>query len=289
MVLDIEDAGSGRFHVWGVTPEGASVLVRVPDFQPYFFIHAPEPAAAGGGAPSLHQLAQLLNHHIPPDSRIQSVEEEDARPIYYYRPDAPGGQPFLRLTLGVGGNARRAAAAVLKAMTGAEARGVGLSWRDTTIYESEVNPLQRLLADVPLSGGAHVSVAPAGAGGGPPSPGGMGHGTEHGGGFSVVPPSLRVSTSDAEVEAPWRSICCLTPDATQLSDPNWTPFPGGLAGVPPPVQHAAEAARRGDFAPLRLAVMDVLSATSDGAERWVRGGGCPRITCTLNALHPSAY
>ena len=270
MVLDIEEAGSGRFHVWGVTPEGASVLVRVPDFQPYFFIHAPEPAQAGGAPLPLQQLAQLLNHHIPPDSRIYSLEPEDARPIFYYRPDAPGGQPFLRLTLGVGGNTRRAAAAVLRAMAGAEARAAGLTWRDSTIYESEVNPLQRLLVDVPLSGGAWITIPPASAAGGPPSPGGVGHGrhgAEHGGGFTAVLPAQRVSTSDAEVEAPWRAICCLTPDATQLADPGWTPFPGGLAGVPPPVRQAAEAARRGDFAPLRLAVMDVLSATSDGAER----------------------
>ncbi len=42
MVTDIvEESGGKRFHVWGVTDEGASVLVRISDFQQYFFIAAP--------------------------------------------------------------------------------------------------------------------------------------------------------------------------------------------------------------------------------------------------------
>ncbi len=42
MVLDIAEEGSGRFHIWGTQQEGRSVLVRVIDFQPYFYMAAPE-------------------------------------------------------------------------------------------------------------------------------------------------------------------------------------------------------------------------------------------------------
>ena len=41
MVTDVVDESAGRFHIWGNTPEGASVLVRVQDFQPYFYIAGP--------------------------------------------------------------------------------------------------------------------------------------------------------------------------------------------------------------------------------------------------------
>jgi hypothetical protein len=41
MVLDvIEDAG-GRFQVWGKTDEGCTILVKVNDFQPYFYMATP--------------------------------------------------------------------------------------------------------------------------------------------------------------------------------------------------------------------------------------------------------
>ena len=41
MVTDVADEAQGVFHIWGNTPEGASVLVRVHDFQPYFYIAGP--------------------------------------------------------------------------------------------------------------------------------------------------------------------------------------------------------------------------------------------------------
>lgn len=41
MVTDIVEESHGKFAVWGVTLQGSSVLVRVPDFQPYFYIAAP--------------------------------------------------------------------------------------------------------------------------------------------------------------------------------------------------------------------------------------------------------
>ena len=41
MVTEIDEEKAGRFHLFGVTPEGASVLVRVSDFRPYFYMVAP--------------------------------------------------------------------------------------------------------------------------------------------------------------------------------------------------------------------------------------------------------
>ena len=41
MVTDISDESAGAFHIWGNTPEGATVLLRVHDFQPYFYIAGP--------------------------------------------------------------------------------------------------------------------------------------------------------------------------------------------------------------------------------------------------------
>jgi hypothetical protein len=41
MVTNIDEEANGRFHLWGVTPAGQSVLVRINDFRPYFLIAAP--------------------------------------------------------------------------------------------------------------------------------------------------------------------------------------------------------------------------------------------------------
>lgn len=54
MVTDIADEAAGVFHVWGNTPEGSSVLLRVHDFQPYFYIAGPLQAAS-----HIYSLADL--------------------------------------------------------------------------------------------------------------------------------------------------------------------------------------------------------------------------------------
>jgi hypothetical protein len=46
MVLDVIEETPGRYHVWGKTDDGRSVLCRVQDFQPYFYIAAPVHAAS---------------------------------------------------------------------------------------------------------------------------------------------------------------------------------------------------------------------------------------------------
>lgn len=52
----------GRFHVWGTTPGGASVLLRLPNFQPYFYVAAPKAQAEGADQDvewDQHQLQRL--------------------------------------------------------------------------------------------------------------------------------------------------------------------------------------------------------------------------------------
>ena len=163
----------------------------------------------------------------------------------------------------------------------------GLLWRDRDLYESEIKPLQRLLVDCPLSGGAWLHVPPAA--GSPPTDG-----------WSAVPEGQRVSSCAVEAVAHWQAVCCLSPDASQMADPGWDPLapisrglgadreaaaaaavqPSGMQGCAsqqaqqaaaanPAVRAAAEAARRGDIAPLRMAVMEVCTATVDGVDRLV--------------------
>ena len=45
MVLDVMDNSSGRFLVWGADASGASVLLCVADFEPYFYVAAPRDQA----------------------------------------------------------------------------------------------------------------------------------------------------------------------------------------------------------------------------------------------------
>ena len=46
MMTDVVEEASGRFQVWGSTTDGRSVLVRVNDFCPYFYIAAPQQEVA---------------------------------------------------------------------------------------------------------------------------------------------------------------------------------------------------------------------------------------------------
>eukprot|EP00887_Chlorella_sp_A99_P005178 scaffold1.g5178.t1 len=285
MVLDVAEAPRGGFHVWGSTPGAASVLVRVLDFQPHFWVAAPSPAGQAdgdAGAPAwdaarLAGLRDALNRAMPPDARLAGVEAHQRRPVMYYRPDNPGGSTFLKLCLHPGGSVRKASAALAQAIARSRLPELGLVWRDPTVYEAEVNPLQRFLVDVPVSGGAWLYVAPPLAELPPGSPGlraphTPGPGPPQAGGSSgaQLPAGVegRVSGCDIEVVAPWRSIRCLTPDATQLANPGWSPLAGVQPTPPPPeVAAAAAAAVRGELVPLRVLVLDVLCGTGDGADR----------------------
>ena len=80
-----------------------------------------------------------------------------------------------------------------------------------------------------------------------------------------------------QVRAPWRALQALTPDATQLADPTWQPYPfkphlggksrGGKAGVSPKWQQAADWAKQGRINNLSLMALDVLMAPQDAKDR----------------------
>ena len=46
MVLDVVEEGSGRFLVWGTDARGASALLCVADFEPYFYVAGPRDQVA---------------------------------------------------------------------------------------------------------------------------------------------------------------------------------------------------------------------------------------------------
>jgi DNA polymerase delta subunit 1 len=280
MALDIVDeAGGGRFHVWGVTEDGASVLVRITDFEPYFYVAVPENMSTGSpsgsgynvqGEEGLCQLRMLFNRTIPRDSQICRIEPVHRRPILYFRPGSPGGDTYLKLVLTPGGNARKAGNAVLKSITSGNLKNHGYIWRDPTLYEYEVAPMQRLLADVPLSAGAWVYIS-----------------SEN---VFMNESADRLSSCDIEVTVPWRNIVCLTPDATQLADQSWTPCSSldvARAQDPPHLEKAMEAAKHGHIPGLRIMSMDVCLATYDGQSRTpVPSASDPivAISCSISNL-----
>ena len=99
-------------------------------------------------------------------------------------------------------------------------------------------------------------------------------------GFTVPP--QRVSHCAIEVEAPWRALQCLTPDAMQLADPHWS-----LPRYPSAVWEAgAAAAKEGEIAALKLLSLDVQMATRDGAERYPTCATQMLLFCLVLALAP---
>ncbi|KAK9810365.1 hypothetical protein WJX72_009511 [[Myrmecia] bisecta] len=247
MVLDIVEEGSGRFHVWGTSQEGRSVLVRVTDFQPYFYMAAPEHQAVQGSrsagahelsGDALHRLQQFLNRQAPPDSTIQAVEQVERVPIMFYRPGEPGGTTFLKLMLCPGGNAKKTAAHVANVAKKGQLRAQGFNWRDTTQYEHEVNPLQRFLVDASISGGAWLHIAPHDPAQGTPDSG-----------FQPVPGTNRCSSCD--------------------------------------IEEGLDLAKDGHIAPLKLMTVDVVMAPKDGKDRVPVAATDPiiAITCILHSSH----
>eukprot|EP00884_Botryococcus_braunii_P006624 jgi/Botrbrau1/15963/Bobra.0294s0001.1 len=109
MILDVTEEAQGRFNIWGKTLDGQIVLLRINDFQPYFYIAAPldqelEPSGAEEEAQAWEQdrcahFCQILNRELPTDLRVQEVRSQQRRPIMYYRPTQPDGTTFLQVTL----------------------------------------------------------------------------------------------------------------------------------------------------------------------------------------------
>ncbi|GFR40574.1 hypothetical protein Agub_g1153, partial [Astrephomene gubernaculifera] len=164
-----------------------------------------------------------------------------------------------------------------------------------------VKLLMRFLCDTGLSGGAWLYLPPAGgAAAGAASVEAAVEAAAAAAvpaqGYVAVASSSRLSTCDMEVVAPWRSLQSLTPDATQLADPDWCPevvrqaaadsdcsqaAAAGDAGngdpmsaeegsrprLTPRLAAAVLAARDGRIAPLTVVTVDVLAAPCDMTNR----------------------
>ncbi len=76
------------------------------------------------------------------------------------------------------------------------------------IRKSQVKPITRFLCDTGLSGASWVYLPLA---------------SSSSAGYTLVSERDRLSTCSLEVVAPWRCLQSLTPDATQLADPDWQP------------------------------------------------------------------
>ena len=142
-VLDISSEAAGVFHIWGTTQQAStpllpskpccswpdssvcvqeSLLVRVTDFQPSFWIAAPRPEQAELQAclhlygsryaklcthtgvqgqqleeQQLDELQQHLNRHLPHGSKTQRLSVGNMLPIMYYRPAHPDPTPHLKV------------------------------------------------------------------------------------------------------------------------------------------------------------------------------------------------
>ena len=150
---------------------------------------------------------------------------------------------WAQISLQPGASVKRAAAAVHKLASGNELKG-HLTWAARTQYEHEVASLQRFLVDASVSGGdraLHCSFRPSGC-----RLACCSHLVRrlpqlrcHAGAWVHLPyertglegcrdaeAAERCSSCAVEVVAPWRSLACLTPDATQLAaGPSWGPKP----------------------------------------------------------------
>lgn len=94
MVTDIADEAAGVFHIWGNTPEGASVLLRVHDFQPYFYIAGPVQSVRHAHcihsslchAENSHAHTILAGSISPPNHTIQDHQTMSKKDLYCVSP-----------------------------------------------------------------------------------------------------------------------------------------------------------------------------------------------------------
>ncbi|KAF6251995.1 hypothetical protein COO60DRAFT_568402 [Scenedesmus sp. NREL 46B-D3] len=241
MLTDIEEEGNGVLLLWGLSmnDQQRTVLLVVPDYKPSFYLPCPLKADTAQKTFSqahpedIRQLHRHLNARLPSESQLESVEVQQQRPIMYYRPEQPEGIPFLKCTLKPGSSVKKAAGAVEKVV--ADGSLAGFSWRQrgTNPHEADVKPLTRFLCDASLSGGSWLwacstpttqqqqqqqqqQQAATAAAADRSSSQAL---------FQVVPAgsSRRRSSCAVEVVCSWRCLHSLTPDATQLAEPDWQP------------------------------------------------------------------
>ncbi|KAK9916419.1 hypothetical protein WJX75_002409 [Coccomyxa subellipsoidea] len=284
MVLDVMEEAGGRFNVWGKTNGGQSVLVRINDFMPYFYMaqptHADTEAGPNSQAAPFDQAAckhmqQAVNRYMSPDCHVQKIEAVHKTPIMFYRPDEPAGGAYIQFFFKPGTNVKKAAASISSIANKNALRPHNLLWQDKAQFEHEVGLLQRFLVDAPVSGGAWMHLPPQ---------------QELEPGYTRVPNGERQSECDVEVTAPWRQLQCLTPDATQLAlGREWSPSPYKVLGedkISEEWSAALEVARQGQIAKLSMLTVDIIMAPKDGVDRVPVPSKDP-VVCIANSLYSS--
>ena len=198
------------------------MLVRVNDFRPSVFIAAPQAAGRDGDTSASYdspadreRLKAQLNRSMPADSRIHDIIPQQRLPLMYYRPDRASGGTYLQLVLPSNGSARKAGTALEKLLN----QGLqqhGLTVTDTTVYEAEINLLQRFMCDASVSGACWLYILPIAATqrDGAPVAGSGGSAPASSEAVVTPPPAKRARTAFAPV----------TPGAAL------SPAPGGSAG-----------------------------------------------------------
>ena len=316
MVLGVYEEESGLgFSIWGCTENGKSVLVKVKDFEQYFYIPAPRLQENSDGEDTSEQLFyefSMESEHSPNRVRqdeyleeirnmlnrydesselsIQRIELVHGHPMLYYRPDTPDGVIFLKCYIPCGGNARKAGSSVLKAISNEKNKNLGRwFWTEFEIYESEVSPLQRFLTDVPCSGGAwlHIPTLAKVEDEGKKSHQKRisAHKYEENDSKGFLIAQDRISRADIEGEVTsWRCITCLSPDATQLTDHSWAPLDDLKSSMRSKIQAPLRSAMEGYIPALRIMTIDVCLGTDDGKDRCpVPSNGDPvlAISCVI--------
>ncbi|KAF6253905.1 hypothetical protein COO60DRAFT_1642829 [Scenedesmus sp. NREL 46B-D3] len=262
-----------------------TVLLVVPDYKPSFYLPCPLKADTAQKTFSqahpedIRQLHRHLNARLPSESQLESVEVQQQRPIMYYRPEQPEGIPFLKCTLkpgaghpsnlqqfksGPGVECEKAAGAVEKVV--ADGSLAGFSWRQrgTNPHEADVKPLTRFLCDASLSGGSWLWACAY------PQ-----HSSSSSSSSSSSRPPQQQQLTAAAVKrfSRWFLLAAAAAGAAVLQQ---------LDPVPPALRTAAAAAAAGDILPLRLLVLDVLAAPSDGSSRTCNAEKDPAVAVTCH-------
>lgn len=228
-----------------------------------------------------------------------------AQPIMYYRPDRPTPSAFLKVYLKPGASTKKAAAVAESIARQDGLRSHGFSWQDRDVYEADVKVLTRFLCDTGLSGASWTYIpAAATAAAGQQGSGGAGYSAvqpQHRVSTchlelsvpwrclqSLTPDATQLADSSwappafqllpqppAAFQHPQASTATPTPATPSTPAAPGSTSSSSSSGAPQPqspIHHhpllaGLHLAQQGAMAPLRLAVIDVLVATADGASR----------------------
>lgn len=177
-------------RIYGVTPIGQSVLLRVHGFTPYFYVAAPRGLTEGG----VRDIANELEHKCRSMARslessgrcIVGIERIQRRSVLYYKP-ADDENEFLRISVRTPELVRVAA--------GLLSQG-SVTGRIFDVFESSVDFVLRFMIDVKMMGCSWVEV-PAGS-------------------YEIALSSADTSHTQIVADTDWRALVCHPPTGEWL-------------------------------------------------------------------------